>query len=120
MITTAPLPIWRDFAAVFARTGDHGNDDELAAPWRRADEAAFFLSRAAFALAAVAHAETTPAPLVWLPDYFCNQSTAPLRQSGAQIAFYPIGADLEPDWPACERLAAVAAPDGPRPWGDCT
>jgi hypothetical protein len=110
MITTAPLPAWRDFAAVFAR--DDGTDDaELAAPWRRADEAAFWFSRAAFALAAVAHAEAVPAPSVWLPDYFCNQSTAPLRQSGAQIAFYPVGADLEPDWSACERLAAVAAPD---------
>ena len=115
MITTAPLPAWRDFAAVFDRRSDDGDDGdaELAAPWRRAGETAFWFSRAAFALAVVAHARpaATPSPSVWLPDYFCNQSTAPLRQSGARITFYPIGVDLEPDWRECERLAAAEAPD---------
>ncbi len=111
MITAAPLPAWRDFAAVFARRGGGDDDAELAAPWRRAGETAFFLSRAAFALAAVAQALPKAAPSVWLPDYFCNQSTAPLRQIGAAITFYPVAADLEPDWPACERLAAASAPD---------
>ena len=112
MITTAPLPAWRDFADLLGRDDD-GDGAQLAAPWRRADESVFWFSRAAFALAAIAYAraEAAAAPSVWLPDYFCNQSTAPLRQCGARIAFYPVAADLEPDWPACERLAGAGAPD---------
>ena len=113
MITTAPLPAWRDFAGLLGGGDDDDDDAHLAAPWRRADELAFWFSRAAFALAAIAYAraEAAATPLVWLPDYFCNQSTAPLRQSGARIVFYPVAADLEPDWPACERLAGTDAPD---------
>ena len=32
----------------------------------------------------------------WLPDYFCNQSVAPLRETEAELAFYPVGTDLNP------------------------
>ena len=43
-------------------------------------------------------------PNVWLPDYFCNQSAELLRETGANLIFYPIKPDLEPDWKACQEL----------------
>ena len=80
MTTTVPLPDWRDLTAL---AGGRAPDDEaLAAPWRQGDEAAVWFSRGAWALAALVHwwrGAFDRRPRLWLPDYFCNQSTAPAR-----------------------------------------
>ncbi len=59
------------------------------------------------------HKETSGnrAPMVWLPGYFCNQSTWPLRDCGAEPVFYPVTKELEPDWERCRALADRARPD---------
>jgi dTDP-4-amino-4,6-dideoxygalactose transaminase len=49
--------------------------------------------------------------VVWLPDFFCNASLVPLRQSGARLMFYPVSTEMEPDAAACQRLALEQAPD---------
>jgi len=87
----------------------------LSAPWRTANEKCFWYSRSAFALAAIESwwrkaYENRPA-IVWLPDYFCNQSLLPLRQTGAKIVFYPISEDLSPDWAKCRALLNKSSPD---------
>jgi len=111
-VTTAPLPTWGDLtAALWGRTPD---DAALAAPWAQGDQAAVWFSRAAWALRAAADAapsKDSAKPILWLPDYFCNQSTAPVRDGGARIVFYPIGPDLEPKWDACAALAEQEPPD---------
>lgn len=91
------------------------NDDDLASPWKRGSERAFWFSRAAWALKILVHwceqTKRPEKPVLWLPDYFCNQSTLPARDAGARLIFYPIGADLEPNWDACKSLLKSDKPD---------
>ena len=112
MTTNAPLP---ELADPVPQGAAGPGDEALAAPWRRAGEGAFWLSRGAWAMRAVAlwweQTKRRRAPRVWLPDYFCNASTSPLREGGARLHFYPVGLDLEPRWEACEALAGAAPPD---------
>jgi len=59
----------------------------------------------------VAAATGKPNPTIWLPDYFCYDATAPLRQSGAVLQFYPVEAALRPDWAACRQIAGSISVD---------
>ena len=111
MFPVVPLPSWSDLAAAFLAGAP--DNDALAAPWRHGDERAFWFSRGAWAMAALAQAarhDDAP-PRVWMPGHFCNQSTEPLRATGARITFYPVDpTTLAPDWAACR---ATAEADGP-------
>ncbi len=112
MIAPAPLSSWRGLLAAALRPPP--SDDALAAPWKRGGERAAWFSRGAWALAALA--ENIGLGLgrrarVWLPDYFCNQSTWPLRRTGATLVHYPIDMELGPDWAACEAMAGREPPD---------
>jgi hypothetical protein len=110
--TTAPLPDWRDLKALMGGRGL--DDDALAAPWRRGDEATLWFSRGAWALAALVHwwqGTFSRRPRLWLPDYFCNQSTVPARNVGADLVFYSVGRDLLPRWPALRAMSQSAPPD---------
>ena len=109
-MTPAPLPGWQDLAAL---AGPVPAGDEIAQAWRRATERAFWFSRSAYALARLVEwrARARPKPVLWLPDYFCNQSSLPARAAGAQVRFYPLGADLAIDWPGCRELAKKTTPD---------
>ena len=49
---------------------------------------------------------------IWLPDYFCNEPLAPLRNSKISLYFYPIKGDILPDWDKIERaLKEYGPPD---------
>lgn len=89
--------------------------DDLAEPWRLNEEQAFWFSRSAWSLHVVCHwwqtANAGRKPVVWLPGYFCNQSTEPMRRTGAELVHYPVTDDLEPDWNAVEKLVSK----GPSP-----
>lgn len=112
MTTFAPLPSWAGMAA--GLFGAERDSAELAAAWVTGDAAVSWFARSAWALQAIGadwrgrHGGRPP--VVWFPGYFCNQSTEPLRRTGARLVFYPIGDDLEPDWAACRDLADAAAP----------
>ena len=112
MITPAPLPRWIDLLAALGPATVR--DDALAEPWRRDGETVAWFARAAWAFAALARAEQARRErtdiAVWLPGYFCNQSTVPLRDTGAKVGFYPLTEDLQPDWAACRARAADAPP----------
>ncbi len=88
---------------------------DVANAYRRADERVFRFSRSAWAMAALARAVATSVGKtsadIWLPDYFCNQSSNPLRRTGATVRFYPITDVLEPDWDACRKMATDVPPD---------
>jgi hypothetical protein len=43
-------------------------------------------------------------PTVWLPDYFCRETTEHLRATGIRLRFYPISEDLSPAWVSLEDL----------------
>lgn len=113
MITIAPLPDWSDLAALF-RTNAF-DSQLLAKPWCREGDQAFWFSRTAWSLQAIVlwwvAVNGRNNPSVFIPDYFCNQSLWPLRQTSARLTFYPINADLLPNWNACQKLADFNSPD---------
>ena len=101
------MPNWRDlFVAVFNSAAP---EELLSAPWRRPSEFAFWFSRSAWSLRVVAlwHQQLLGKKnvCVWLPDFFCNASLAPLREMGAKLVFYPITDKMAPDIVNCEFLA---------------
>lgn len=111
--STAPIP---QAADLFGLCRPASADDEtLASPWTGGGAKAVWFSRAAWGLQAVAAGMASRLagrpPRVWLPGYFCNQATWPLRNGGAEIRFYRTTASLTPDWDDCARLAAGGPPD---------
>ena len=116
MMTSVPLPGWRDLAALAAAVP--ADDQRLAGPWMgdggAARETAFWFSRSAWALGAIVAwrraVEADQAPVLWLPDYFCNQSTPPARAAGARLVFYPVTRDMQPRWEECRTMARLQAP----------
>jgi hypothetical protein len=112
MITGVPLPGWRDLVAL---AGPLPEGEGVAAPWLSGpgDHPVWF-SRSSWALHGLAEAWARRhgrKPRLWVPDYFCNATLDPVRRTGAVLTFYPVGADLEADWPECRRLAAAEPPD---------
>lgn len=106
-LTLAPLPQWRDLFS--AALNSAAPDEVLAAPWCRSGDAAFWFSRSAWSLVMVARWRQKllgkQDVTFWLPDFFCNASLAPLRETGANLVFYPITDQLTPDLVACNALA---------------
>jgi dTDP-4-amino-4,6-dideoxygalactose transaminase len=47
---------------------------------------------------------------VWLPEYFCNEPLAPLRNKEINLYFYPIKNDLSPDWDKLEAITVKYDP----------
>ena len=41
--------------------------------------------------------------LIYLPDYFCDQTIQSFRENWMDFYYYPIGEDLEPQWKAIEE-----------------
>lgn len=105
---TVPLPRPADLWSALLTPTPTG--DALSAPWRRPGEQAQWFSRGATALAALATAAGRGPSCVWLPDFFCNQSLASLRNDGHRLVFYPLTDALSPDWAACRALTATAPP----------
>ncbi len=111
VLTLAPVPTWRDFGRAMRQRPRAGA--ELVTPWHRAGEVAGLLSRSAWSLALVAvwrGRQASGAVTVWVPDFFCNSSLAPLRATGARLVFYPVNEQMAPDVAALGPLAAEASP----------
>lgn len=81
--------------------------------WLNGGTEIFKLSRArhGFTLIALSSQTKDRRLRFWCPAFFCNSALISLRRTDAEIVFYPVGRDLLPDWPACERLAAGSPPD---------
>jgi hypothetical protein len=90
-------------------------DAALASPWHREGEVAGWLSRSTWSLALIALWRKSRDPAsqvtVWVPDFFCNAALSALRQTGANLLFYPLTAELAPDLVACRMLADDNSPD---------
>jgi len=108
----APLPSWRQLlSALVLNTRD---DNGPAAPWCRAGDIPFWLSRSAwsFYLIVKYRKELHGGDVcVWFPDYFCNSSLAHLRGLGVDLRFYPVNEVLQPDGSLLEKLASDKPPD---------
>lgn len=105
-ITNAPLPKWQHLLkALFYRKE---LDEEFFRDWSGEQNECFLFSRSAWALYFIAvcrkelkHKETL---VIWIPDYFCNATLAPLRELKATLVFYKIQSDGNPDLSACKNL----------------
>jgi hypothetical protein len=90
-------------------------DKMLTAPWTKPNDQVLWFSKSAWALAAICqawmHKNTGQTPVLWIPSYFCNQSLWPARQTGAKVHFYPVTAEMEPDWQRLMGLAQKQKPD---------
>lgn len=103
-ISAVPLPGIRSLlqaATARASTGE---------PWRlndRPGQVTQVYWRGSFALAAgieaVIRATGADRVTVWFPGYFCNEALGPLRRLPVNLRFYPVQADLTPDWLALEE-----------------
>jgi dTDP-4-amino-4,6-dideoxygalactose transaminase len=86
----------------------------LGAAWLGRGERVHWMSRGAWALAAIGRGSavtTGRAPRVWIPDYFCNAALGALRAVGVSPVFYRITPSGTPDWEACRKAAAHEPPD---------
>ena len=113
MLTFQPLPEWQDIFNLPNLSDSEVNN--LLEIWHQPNEFFFWHSRSASALASVEkwwrYVNYDKPAVVWLPEYFCNQATLPLRQSGSHLVFYPIKENLSPDWKKCNELVREKRPD---------
>lgn len=114
-ITMAPLPEWRVLTIALWRSCLGCGLPNIEEQWKCGGESAYWFSRTAWSFYAIEQwwerVKNGEAPRVWAPDYFCNQSLSLLRDTKAEIIFYPVAESLEPDWDACDQLASTDSPD---------
>lgn len=112
-IPLAPTLSWRIFYQLFSKKSLSAS--ELARAWQKSEEAFFWFSRSAWSLAAISllwqDLFQRKDPWVWIPDYFCDSSLEPLRNTGAEIFFYPVNDKLEPDFELCRSLSKNRQPN---------
>ncbi len=105
-LTHAPLPNLLDLCVAFVKPSVP--DDELAAPWCRSGDRAYWFSRSAWSLLVVARWKQQllgkQGVSVLLPDFFCNTALGPLREMGADLVFYPVNECMAPNLEACQVL----------------
>lgn len=111
-ITQAPLPRLIDLLRIPLNATPQA--DRLSASWTRAGDTALWFSRTAWSMAVVARwrqrVSGKPFVTVWVPDFFCNESLALLREMGARLVFYPID---ERSHPAAGQFPAVTEDNQP-------
>lgn len=114
MITTAPLP--RPLALLRALAFGPVGDQEVTAPWRRPGDRALVTASSAWSLARLAEglaARLGRPPRIVLPDWFCAQSLAPLRLTGAVPVFVPVEArTTAPLWSGEADMVLAVHPFG--------
>lgn len=105
-MTQSPLPSYR--ALLNLLFPNFNNNKNFLKYWHRECEVSFWLSRSAWSLALIAQLRKKEKQgekvNFWIPDYFCNNSLAVLRNTGCTIIFYPIQENLEPDILACKKM----------------
>jgi dTDP-4-amino-4,6-dideoxygalactose transaminase len=112
MLTYSAVPRLKDLASLISPPAAETN---LSGVWQKAGDKAFWFSKSAWALATICRAwilkNSGKVPELWIPAYFCNQSLWPARQTGANIRFYPVTAEAEPDWNLIQTMCQSSKPD---------
>jgi len=113
-LSYVPLPDWKNLLYLFHPINKISNKD-LAIPWENNHSESYWFSKSAWALLAIAKYRMIITGNkninVWLPDYFCNESTTPLRENKIKINFYPILSDGKPDIEICNEMLKKNKPD---------
>lgn len=114
LITThAPLPAWKNIIGLLMPGS--GTTVNSLVPWHSENELTGCLSRSAWSLAIIAlwrsKYTSNKNVVVWVPDFFCNASLAPLRELGVSLVFYPVTEKMQPDKDTCMQMAEANEPD---------
>ena len=97
-ITQSPLPKVIDLLRIiFMLTPSIA---QLSFSWRKSGEIVYWFSRTAWSLSVVAQwrqrISNVSSVTIWIPEYFCNESLAVLREMDVQLVFYPIDEYTQP------------------------
>ena len=113
--TLAPLPSWREICkAIFIRKPE---DKIIANPWlSRPSDIPYWFSRSSVSIYIIVSwwikYTDKKKPIIWIPDYFCNESLIWLRgKIDCTFHFYKINADFVPDWNHCNDSVTYNKPD---------
>ena len=108
-----PLPSLRNLLKSFLIK--KVNNKKLSKPWRlNNNQTSIFFSRSSFSilyLLSLVKKSLSNDPLIWLPNYFCNQAVNLLREEGFKIFFYPVLSDFKPDWLKIDKSVLENKPD---------
>lgn len=103
-----PITPFPSFNQIFST----GSDSRT--PWNVFDRQIAYFPRGGVALAAVLKLLQKELKrkkiVVYIPDYFCNQSLFWLRMETCNIKFYPIDLNFKPDWERVENMAEGDVP----------
>ena len=108
----SPSPTMIEIVLGFINNLSVDNND-TAKFWASSGQLPYWLSRSAWSLTAIAlwRANVGSGTIdFWVPDYFCNQSLAGVRGTGARLHFYPVTPAMTPDWERCVRMAMQTPP----------
>ena len=106
-LTHAPIPEYSDLFSAY-KFQQKTDDQEIKSRWLCGDDLGYWFSRSAWSIFAIAKFRIKILKKIklniWLPDYLCNSSLAPLRELNVNLIFYPILEDGNPDLVACENI----------------
>ena len=112
-MTLAPLPSFRELWHAMKKPAL--SNEMLAKTWCRLGERGFWFSRSAWSLQVIAEWRACNSRkrinTIWLPDYFCNASLAPLRERNDRLVFYPTTNEMAPDMEWCYAHVLNDKPD---------
>jgi dTDP-4-amino-4,6-dideoxygalactose transaminase len=82
--------------------------NQVSKSWHKEQEVAIFLSKTAWSISLLSIIRKSQKDedevIVWIPDYFCNDSLNILRLTDCKIVFYPILENLEPDFSRIKEM----------------
>ena len=112
-MTFAPIPKWHNIAKALIKPSL--SEKLLSDSWASKNETSYWFSQSSWSLYLIIKFRCLVNPKrqvnVWLPDYFCNESTVQIRSLGINLSFYPVLLNGKPDLLFCNRMIDNAQPD---------
>ena len=113
-ITLNPLP--SIFLLIKSYFIGFNSDFNISRPWLiRENDISYWFSRSTISMLVIIKWYEAfvgkNKPVVWLPDYFCNEPVNFLNDFGYSFIYYPINEAMTPNWNVCEELAVKQKPE---------
>jgi hypothetical protein len=107
-MTHSSLPSFKDFFQLFMPRKD--SIKRIRKNWGiEGKDGVILLSRSAWSMALITllrqQKESRREILFWAPSYFCSSSLDIVRLTGCKIVYYPVTAQMEPDFSVCREIA---------------
>ena len=106
MYTAAPIPSWKELLSGLLAWIQ--KTELSASPWSQSEKHMVWFSNGTAILDYVVKLQIKKIknrqPVIWLPDYFCNNALQLVNKQDVWVRFYPINSRFDPDWKACEEM----------------